>query len=190
MVFRKTREATSVVILCLLGLVVRPGSAWIVRTYPATRKETHSLKRRSPLWEARSCVSSRSQLRFVDLSVENNPWRTLRTVHSDATQLQQAAAENTEEDDSVGGTSDSKGWWARIKAYFLQSKKDDDLSFKQRLAKMGFATVLSYGMISNLSYAVLISFAWYAFSVQVRENYNGRSFRISNHCCSLCFKMF
>jgi hypothetical protein len=62
--------------------------------------------------------------------------------------------------------SDEQGW-GRIKAYFMQGKKDDGLTFRQRLAKMGVATVLSYGMISNLSYAILVALAWYTFSAKV-----------------------
>jgi hypothetical protein len=62
--------------------------------------------------------------------------------------------------------SDEQGWGS-IKAYFTQGKKDDGLTFKQRLAKMGVATVLSYGMISNLSYAILVALAWYIFSAKV-----------------------
>jgi hypothetical protein len=48
-------------------------------------------------------------------------------------------------------------------------KKDDDaLTFKQRLAKMGLAAVLSYGMVSNVSYSISVSLAWYIFSSRVR----------------------
>lgn len=58
--------------------------------------------------------------------------------------------------------------WKRVKGYFVKDKEDDGLTFRQRLAKMGVATVLSYGMISNLSYAILISISWYAFAVKTK----------------------
>ena len=48
-------------------------------------------------------------------------------------------------------------------------KSDDDdatLTFRQRLAKMGLATILSYGFVSNMSYAVTVSCAWYIHNVQ------------------------
>lgn len=40
----------------------------------------------------------------------------------------------------------------------------DGLTFKQRLAKMGLAAALSYGWVSNMSYAVSVSCAWFIFS--------------------------
>jgi hypothetical protein len=47
----------------------------------------------------------------------------------------------------------------------LWVKDDDDgLTTRQRLAKMGLAAVLSYGWVSNVSYAICISIAWYGFS--------------------------
>jgi hypothetical protein len=49
-----------------------------------------------------------------------------------------------------------------------KNKDDDSLTFKQRLAKMGLAAVLSYGMVSNISYSISVSLAWYIFSSRVR----------------------
>lgn len=46
-------------------------------------------------------------------------------------------------------------------------KQDDGLTFRQRLAKMGLAALLSYGWVSNMSYCVTVSLAWYIFSSQV-----------------------
>jgi hypothetical protein len=48
--------------------------------------------------------------------------------------------------------------------------KEDGLTFRQRLAKMGLATVLSYGWVSNMSYGVSVSTAWYIFSKRVRTS--------------------
>jgi hypothetical protein len=42
----------------------------------------------------------------------------------------------------------------------------DGLSFKERLTKMGLAAVLSYGWVSNMSYSVTVSLAWYIFCKQ------------------------
>lgn len=52
--------------------------------------------------------------------------------------------------------------------YFRSSDRDDGLTTKQRLAKMGLATVLSYGWISNTNAMILVAAAWYVFSVKVR----------------------
>eukprot|EP00563_Minutocellus_polymorphus_P012683 CAMPEP_0181073400 /NCGR_PEP_ID=MMETSP1070-20121207/29059_1 /TAXON_ID=265543 /ORGANISM="Minutocellus polymorphus, Strain NH13" /LENGTH=269 /DNA_ID=CAMNT_0023154469 /DNA_START=92 /DNA_END=901 /DNA_ORIENTATION=- len=61
----------------------------------------------------------------------------------------------------VGGGK--KGFLARIKAS-MKSQEDDGLTFKQRLAKMGLSALLSYGFVSNMSYSVTVSLAWFGFS--------------------------
>jgi hypothetical protein len=43
-------------------------------------------------------------------------------------------------------------------------RTEDGLTFRQRLTKMGLATMLSYGFVSNMSYAVTVSCAWYIYS--------------------------
>jgi hypothetical protein len=53
----------------------------------------------------------------------------------------------------------------RIKKYF--AFKDDGMTGRQRLAKMGLNAILSYGFVQNVSYTVTISLAWYLFSAQV-----------------------
>ena len=52
----------------------------------------------------------------------------------------------------------SKLWW---------KNDDSSLTTRQRLAKMGLAAVLSYGWVSNVSYAICISLAWFGFSKKV-----------------------
>jgi hypothetical protein len=51
----------------------------------------------------------------------------------------------------------------RLKKLWVKDE-DDGLTTRQRLAKLGLAAVLSYGWVSNVSYAICISIAWYAFS--------------------------
>ena len=43
-------------------------------------------------------------------------------------------------------------------------KPDDGLTFRQRLAKAGMSVALSYGWVSNVSYSITVSLAWYIFS--------------------------
>lgn len=43
-------------------------------------------------------------------------------------------------------------------------KEDDGLTFRQKLAKLGLSVALSYGWVSNVSYSVTVSLAWYIFS--------------------------
>ena len=54
----------------------------------------------------------------------------------------------------------------RVRNYFQGPQ--DGLSTKQRLTKMGLAVALSYGWVSNLSYCVSVSLAWYIFNKRVR----------------------
>jgi hypothetical protein len=94
------------------------------------------------------------------------------------------AADSNNDVASKDGSVDSKTIWQRVRAYFAP-KKEDNLPFRQRLAKMGLAAVLSYGWVSNMSYSVTVSIAWYIFSKQVRF--------VSLHCvrieprCYACY---
>ena len=78
--------------------------------------------------------------------------------------------EKTIDDSSSGnGSQDPKpGLRKRLSSYFKSSDKDDGLTFRQRLAKMGLATVLSYGWISNTNAMILLATAWYVFCAKVR----------------------
>ena len=62
----------------------------------------------------------------------------------------------------------------RLRAAFkrLGGPPDDDgMSTRERLAKMGLSALLSYGFVSNMSYAVSVSLAWYGFSKRVSRWY-------------------
>jgi CDGSH-type Zn-finger protein len=53
----------------------------------------------------------------------------------------------------------------KIKGIFKKdSKNSDGLTTKERLAKMGLSALLSYGWVSNMSYAVTLSLSWYTHS--------------------------
>lgn len=81
------------------------------------------------------------------------------------------AKDADDEDDAVpvevevvdDGGEPKTGFLARIKAS-MKSQEDDGLTFKQRLAKMGLSALLSYGFVSNMSYSVTVSLAWFGFS--------------------------
>eukprot|EP00980_Cylindrotheca_fusiformis_P028141 scaffold22583_cov106-Cylindrotheca_fusiformis.AAC.12 len=56
---------------------------------------------------------------------------------------------------------------ARLRKRLFPPKTDEDgLTFRQKLAKAGLSVVLSYGWVSNVSYAISVSIAWYIFSSQ------------------------
>jgi hypothetical protein len=55
--------------------------------------------------------------------------------------------------------------WKRIVFFYKYGTKkaDDGLTFRQKLTKAGLSVVLSYGFVSNMSYCVSVSAAWYIF---------------------------
>lgn len=50
----------------------------------------------------------------------------------------------------------------------LKNENADGLTTRERLGKMGLSALLSYGWVSNMSYAVTLSLSWYGFSKKVR----------------------
>ena len=80
------------------------------------------------------------------------------------------ASTEGDQDDTPSANPPKAGFGTRVGSYFKSSEADDGLTFRQRLAKMGLATVLSYGWISNTNAMILVSAAWYAFSAKVRAN--------------------
>lgn len=57
--------------------------------------------------------------------------------------------------------------WQRI----WKRDSNNDSNMKEKLAKMGLAAALSYGWVSNMSYGVSVSLAWYIFSKRVSATY-------------------
>merc|ERR1712232_893598 len=51
----------------------------------------------------------------------------------------------------------------KFKSMFKKTD-DDEMSFKEKLAKAGMSVLLSYGWVSNMSYSVTVSLAWFGFS--------------------------
>mgnify|MGYP005848597617 CR=1 FL=1 len=112
-------------------------------------------------------------------SIENNqfarsqqPRRILPIILSSSTGAADESQElpDDQKDDTELVQEDANAtlkFWERLQNYMIQRKENDGLNFKQRLAKMGLSTVLSYGMISNLSYAILVSLSWYGFAAKV-----------------------
>jgi hypothetical protein len=62
--------------------------------------------------------------------------------------------------------------WRKVISLYKRDTKDgatgDGLTFRQRLAKAGLSVVLSYGWVSNMSYCVSVSAAWYIFCQRTR----------------------
>jgi hypothetical protein len=156
-------------VVVVLLVVLEVGVAWnhhppVTRRNPWTphaKIDGHPIRRTNP---------RQNHIRQGYIGIILNPSHAIRRVTSDDRSSELNPEESKSDDNSKVDNepmSNEQGS-GRIKAYLMQGKKDDGLTFKQRLAKMGVATVLSYGMISNLSYAILVAFAWYTFSAKVR----------------------
>jgi hypothetical protein len=77
------------------------------------------------------------------------------------------ALRDPEDSDGNASKTQRTGLRKRLASYFNSSESDDGLTFRQRLAKMGLATVLSYGWISNTNAMILVAAAWYVFCAKV-----------------------
>lgn len=85
-----------------------------------------------------------------------------RTPNDFALSLADSTSAN-EEDPVVEGSTSVLSKLNQWRKGIFQKKDDDDLTFKQKLAKMGLSVLLSYGFVSNMSYVVSVSLAWYGF---------------------------
>lgn len=101
------------------------------------------------------------------LSKSPNKTRLCMTGSAAAVEL---AEESDEEDSMESSTSEDltksnnnilKRTWSRI---FPPKQDSDGLTVRQRLTKMGMSVLLSYGFVSNMSYCVSVSLAWYGFT--------------------------
>ena len=77
------------------------------------------------------------------------------------------SAEVEEEEEDAFAIASKLTMFQRIKQGF--GPQNDGLSFRQRIGKMGMSVFLSYGWVSNMSYSVTVSLAWYIFSKRVRN---------------------
>lgn len=71
--------------------------------------------------------------------------------------------------DASTNQKETESRWQKLRtkiASYYTPQDNDGLTFRQRLAKLGLAALLSYGWVSNMSYCVTVSCAWYIFSRQ------------------------
>ena len=119
---------------------------------------TNTLKRSSLLFPVSGSSKASASSTMILLATDS------AATHSD----DDVGSNESETDRSVSNEKEKKKTLAQsIKSYF--SPPDDGLTFRQRLTKMGMAAVLSYGWVSNMSYSVTVSLAWYIFSKRVRS---------------------
>ena len=80
--------------------------------------------------------------------------------------MRQAALERIEAKDKKNGDETEAKDEKTNKEAEEQTKKDaeENVPFRQRLAKMGLACVLSYGFVSNMNYSISIRYGTIATS--------------------------
>lgn len=89
---------------------------------------------------------------------------------TDASDDDEAAEEKTDVVSESTSSADDKikaeelSRLQRLRKRLFPPKADDGLTFRQRLAKAGLSVLLSYGWVSNVSYCVTVSLAWYISS--------------------------
>mmetsp|Transcript_2942 Transcript_2942/g.6370 ORF Transcript_2942/g.6370 Transcript_2942/m.6370 type:complete len:299 (+) Transcript_2942:103-999(+) len=67
-------------------------------------------------------------------------------------------------DNDASTSGEKKSIIDKLKSMFKKNENAEGLTTKERLAKMGLSALLSYGFVSNMSYAVTLSLSWYGFS--------------------------
>jgi len=96
------------------------------------------------------------------------------TAASTAAQTATATSVSDEKELAAASSTNTTGWGNKLKSIFNRNKHDNNnggnggLTTRERLAKMGLSALLSYGWVSNMSYAVTLSLSWYGFSKKVR----------------------
>ncbi len=70
-------------------------------------------------------------------------------------------------EDSDPTATAKEGMLSRV-LRMLKPKSSENMSTKDMLKKMGLATLLSYGFLSNISSVLCVSASWFTFSKRVR----------------------
>lgn len=84
---------------------------------------------------------------------------------SNAKISQSLPTETTSIESSPPSTGDKKSFLTGLKFWNKnKNNNDDSVPFKVKLRKAGLAVLLSYGFVSNMSYSVTVSLAWYGFN--------------------------
>ena len=75
--------------------------------------------------------------------------------------VQSSSVADDDDDDDTSKKNVIRKVWSRM---FPPKKDSDGLTVGQKLRKMGMSVLLSYGFVSNMSYSVTVSLAWYIHS--------------------------
>lgn len=147
-------------------------SAWQGRNNRQLRKQS-TVPERSSLKDPRTFAS-------VNYPLNDQRWfcsppsSLLSAASSDeASSVESESDNDVKSGDVEPGETAISPKWKRVLFFYKYNKdgslksddkSDDGLTFRQKLAKMGLSVLLSYGFVSNLSYCVTVSLAWFGFS--------------------------
>lgn len=104
-----------------------------------------------------AAFSPSSSYNFLNLQLE----RTSHSILSESNDVDNDP-EKIKEADTASST-EKIGIFSKIKNMY-KSEPSDGLTTRQRLSKMGLSCLLSYGFVSNMSYVVSVSVAWFGFT--------------------------
>jgi len=124
-------------------------------TSPAltTRLQLASIKLQNPLL---TTSKSPNQVNFLLPVISAKQHRFTSSLSSEVNN--EASAVNNDESEKR-----SKNVITRFKNLFTD-KSAEGLTTKERIAKMGLSALLSYGFVSNMSYCISVSIAWFSFN--------------------------
>jgi hypothetical protein len=109
-------------------------------------------------------VTNRLAIRPLSIKIQSQSSFSNRLYSSQTSIMYlKATSDDADETPSESGKDGDTSFRERIRKLWIKDN-DDGLTTRQKLAKMGLAAVLSYGWVSNVSYAICVSIAWYGFS--------------------------
>jgi hypothetical protein len=149
--------------MLLLALVVAfPLASPVVGFAPSTIRLSPSLTTRTTTVKQNHPLSNS----FASLRQQDRSAQTTRTTTAWMEASEDGGDEVEKTDDAADNDTKELSGLQKLKRKLFPPKPDDGLTFKQRLGKAGLSVVLSYGFVSNVSYSITVSLAWYIFSKQ------------------------
>jgi hypothetical protein len=159
----------------------RPTNTVVMDTFPSIPLQRVRQQHQSPLPLSRAATStamSAASIGEIDDQKEDGDDHDRNIVSTSAESDSNSNSSNSRHPQGSSDTATTTTSWkknVRTQSQQLREKivsiyrtanrrAEDGLTFRQRLTKMGLATMLSYGFVSNMSYAVTVSCAWYIYS--------------------------
>lgn len=135
-----------------------PVVTWMTRRYRPPRLPLLMMQPQTPRWSHSSSIFSYSASTVEGEASDGEDDADVAIAPSETSSSSASSS-------SKSSPSTSTSPLARLKAMF--QRPNDGLSARERLGKMGLSALLSYGFVSNMSYAVCVSIAWYMFTARV-----------------------